>query len=53
MKIPNSRFAEMVRSAKAKARAENSGFNPMPDPGMATALTLAPFQSVTDSFEQV
>jgi len=49
MKLPNSQFAQMLLRAKGKTPGDNSGFR---DAGIATALSLAPFQSVTDVFEQ-
>ncbi|XP_055320092.1 OCIA domain-containing protein 1 [Sitodiplosis mosellana] len=46
MAIPNSRFAEMLRRRKGGS---NWDLGPQ-DAGVATALSLAPFQSATDSY---
>lgn len=45
--LPNSRFAEMLRQRKAGGGNWNLGTQ---DAGVATALSLAPFQSTTESY---
>lgn len=45
--LPNSRFAELLRQRKAGGGNWNLGRQ---DAGVATALSLAPFQSTTETY---
>lgn len=58
MRLPNSKFAEKLRKANRKYADRDKGsfydsFSPAPDAGVATALSLAPFQSATDKYSDV
>lgn len=56
MQLPGSQFAEMLRQSKrfgCNRGSWNDAITINTDPGVATALSLAPFQSFGDSEQQV
>lgn len=51
MQLPNSKFAEMLRrNLRKKSGNWDPSYDIVPDAGVTTALSLAPFQSNTDSY---